>query len=544
MNIGDYTFEEFKEKAREFHGYPAPGLLIGGYMVHEAKRRLPEGTLFEAVCESGKCLPDAVQMLSLCSMGNNWVKVINLGRYAVSLFDKYTGEGFRVYIDTKKLEAYPEIKGWFLKLVPKKDQDTEKLFAEIESAGPSICSIQPITIDKRWLGHAHMGDIHICPSCGEAYPGKDGAICRGCQGEAPFTSIGGTVAIPAGSGGPHLRTVDVEDAVGKNALHDMTEIKPAETKGAAFTAGQELGADDVCRLQQMGRFHVHVEDEHPGDEWVQENDAVEAFAKRMAGSGITYDLPPKEGKINFRAAQDGLLSINRDALMRFNLTPDVMCATRQSDILVEQGKELAGTRAVPLYISRDNYSRALSALGDEPLFEVLPVPAAKVGILVTGTEVFKGLVEDKFIPIITNKVEALGQTVVGSKIAPDDKKRITAGVTELLELGADLIVTTAGMSVDPDDVTRHALADAGMTDALYGMPVLPGTMSLVGRIADASIIGVPACALFFKTTGFDLLLPRVLAGKRITRRNIAALGEGGFCLQCKACTFPKCPFGK
>ncbi len=544
MNIGEYTFEEFKEMARKFHGYPAPGLLIGGYMVAEAKSRLPEGTLFEAMVESAKCLPDAVQLLTLCSVGNNWMKVLNLGRYAVSLYDKYTGEGFRVAVDTTKLDAWPEIRDWFLKLRPKREQDTERLFQEIEAAGIGICSVAPIVMDPKYLAHAHMGAVHVCPACGEPYPGKDGAICRGCQGEAPYLRQGPAEGQEIARRGPELRAVAVEEAVGGKALHDMTQIIPGQTKDAAFSAGQELSVGDVCRLQQMGRFHVYVEGEHPGDEWVHENDAVEAFAKKIAGPGVVYTLPAKEGKINFRAEHDGVLSIDREALTRFNMAPDVMCATRQGDMIVEAGKDLAGSRAIPLYISRDNYSRALAALGDGPLLRVLPLRKAKVGIMVTGTEVFQGIIEDKFAGIVTNKVERLGCTVVGSTVAPDDRAAIADGVRALLGAGADLIVTTAGMSVDPDDVTRPALADCGMTDALYGMPVLPGTMSLIGRIGDVQVLGVPACALFFKTTGFDLLLPRLLAGMRITRADLARLGEGGFCLQCKSCTFPKCPFGK
>ena len=545
MNIGNLTFEEFKRKAADFHGYPAPGLLIGGYMVEEAKARLPEGTLFEAMVETAKCLPDAVQLQTLCSTGNNWMKVLNLGRYAVSLYDKFTGEGWRVYVDSAKLEAWPEIRSWFLKLKPKKDQDTDKLFAEIEAAGATLCSVQRIVMDRRWLGHSHMTAISVCPVCAEAYPVSDGAICRGCQGESPFAVMhDGETAPSVRPSGPDLKAVSTEEAVGGKALHDMTRIVPGETKDAEFRAGQELSAGDVCRLQQMGRFHVYVEGEHPGDEWVHENAAVEAFAKRIAGEGVEYDLPPSEGKINFRATHDGLLSLNLELLERFNMSPDVMLATRQDNTLVEAGKGLAGGRAIPLYISREHYSRALTALGDGPVLEVLPLRKAKVGILVTGTEVFKGIIEDRFASIVTNKVERLGSEVVGSRIVPDDRPLITEGVRALMDLGADLIVTTAGMSVDPDDVTRPALEDAGLVGALYGMPVLPGTMTLVGTIGKTQVVGVPACALFFKTTGFDLLLPRLLAGKRIARKDLARLGEGGYCLECKVCTFPKCPFGK
>lgn len=541
MNIGEYTFEEFKQKAKEFHGYPAPGLLIGGYMVEAAKARLPEGTLFEAMVESGKCLPDAVQLLTLCSAGNNWMKVKLLGRYAVSLYDKYTGEGWRVAIDQKKLAAWPEIRAWFMKEKPKAEQDTDKLFAEIEQAGDTICSIRPVVINKKYLGHGHMTSIDVCPVCNEAYPGSDGSICRGCQGEDPYTFIEGA---ECRDDAPPLHAVPVEEAVGKQALHDMTGIVPGESKGPVTKAGDTLDVGDVCRLQRIGKNTVYLDDDLPGDEWVHENEAVKAFAKRMAGEGIVYDENPEEGKINFFAEKAGLLSIDLDALNRFNLSPDVMLATRHDGSLMPEGKGVAGTRAIPLYISRDRFSRALSALGDGPVLTVKPLRTAKVGILVTGTEVFQGLIEDKFIPIISSKVIQLGSEVLATDIVPDDRALITQSATAMLDKGCDLIITTAGMSVDPDDVTRKGLEDAGLADDLYGVPMLPGTMTLVGKIRNAQIIGVPACALFYKTTAFDLVLPRLLAGQELKRKDIARFGEGGFCMTCKTCSFPKCPFGK
>ncbi len=542
MDIGQYTFQAFKEKAAEFHSYPAPGLLIGGYMVEMAKREMPEGTLFEVVVETGKCLPDAVQLLTLCSTGNNWMKINNLGRYALCMFDKFTGEGVRVWVDVPKLEDFPEIKGWFLKLKPKDAQDTERLFREIEEAGDTICSMERIRIPEHRLGHKHMSGIGVCPVCGEAYPTVDGGICRGCQGEAFHVSQERRIA---DTFDPELLAVPVEKAVGKTTLHDMTRIVPGETKDVEFKAGHRIKAGDVCRLQQMGRSRVYVEElADPGREWIHEDAAVESFAGRMAGEGVEFDLPASEGKVNFRAACSGLLTIDREKLEAFNLVPDVMCATRQGDTVLEKGKNLAGTRAVPLYISRENFSKAVSVLGEEPLFSVTPLRKAKVGVLVTGTEVFKGLIEDKFIPIVTSKVEALGSEVVASNIVPDDREAIVGSVKGFLDAGADLIVTTAGLSVDPDDVTRPALIDAGLEDFVYGAPVLPGTMTLVGRMGGVQVLGVPACALFYKTTSLDLLLPMLLAGRRITRRDMARLGEGGFCLGCRTCTFPKCPFGK
>jgi formylmethanofuran dehydrogenase subunit E len=543
MNIGPYTFEEFKQKAQEFHGYPAPGLLLGGYMVELARSLLPPGTLFEALVETPKCLPDAVQLLTPLSVGNNWMKIVNLGRWALTLYDKYTGKGYRVFLDPSKTTDWPELRGWLLKEKAKKDQDADRLLDEIRHAGATVCSVQSVTVSERVRTKPHMGAVGLCPLCSEPYPVKDGAICRGCQGEAPYQLD--APAAPA-EPRPPLRAVPAAQAIGRTVLHDMTRIVPGESKGPEFRAGQTLTGADLCRLQRMGRTSVYVEEEQalPANQWVHENEAALAFARRMAGEGVAFTDNPSEGKVSFTATSCGLLLLDRVALERFNLVPDVMCASRQGDILVDKDKSFAACRAIPLYLSRENFSRALGALGEGPLFRIAPLRQAHAGILVTGTEVFTGAIQDCFIPIISAKLNALGSKVTATDIVPDDRAAITASVQALLDTGADLILTTAGLSVDPDDVTRQALLDAGLTDALYGAPVLPGAMSLVGRIGQAQILGVPACALFHKTTALDLLLPRLLADQAITRKDLARLAEGGFCLGCKSCTFPKCPFGK
>ncbi|TVM17392.1 trehalose-binding protein [Oceanidesulfovibrio indonesiensis] len=558
MNIGPYTFQEFKDMAKAFHGYPAPGLLVGGYMVELAKSRLPEGTLFEALVESPKCLPDAVQLLTLCSMGNGWVKVLNLGRYALTLFDKYTGEGWRVWIDPARLEAWPEIAGWYLKRKPKAEQDTGKLFAEIEEAGDAILGVAPVQVDARFLGKGSMGAIGLCPACGEAYPASDGPLCRGCQGEEPVrprltedVDLSRKIDDSEDFGPVGPEAVPVAEAVGRMALHDMTRVVPGVSKGVAVSAGQTITAGDVCRLQQMGRNTVYV----TGDPelnaalaaagQVHENDAALAMARALAGENVACDEIPHEGKITLRAVMDGVLVYDRDRLESFNCVPDVMCAVRQSGQLIESGKPFGGLRALPLFLRRDLLDRALAVVGDEPIFAVKPLRPRRAGILVTGTEVFQGLIEDRFAPILTGKLEALGSTVAGVRIAPDDRQAIAEAARELVEEeGANLILTTAGLSVDPDDVTRKGMEDAGLTDTLFGSPMLPGAMLMLGRLDSVPVVGVPACALFYKTTSLDVVLPRVLADVPITRRDLARHAAGGFCLTCKSCTFPKCPFGK
>lgn len=547
MNIGAYSFEEFCRLAENFHGYAAPGVLIGGYMVEKARQALPEGTLFEAVVESPKCLPDAVQLLTLCSTGNQRLKIHNLGRYALSLFDKYSGKGIRVSLDPERMSAWPELYSWFFKKKPKKEQDSAKLLKEIENAGDAICKIEPVTVRPNFVGTRKMSNIVVCPACGEAYPGTDGPICRGCQGEAPYM----VRADDKLENRPCVsRIVPVEDSVGQIAAHDMTRIEPGQFKGPEFHAGQRISAGDVCRLQQMGRFNVAIQEESQEGArgYVHENEAAEAFASRMAGQGISWNLPPREGKIDFRAEYDGLFCVDLEKLRNFNLVPNVMVACRQDSTLVKKDAPLAGTRAIPLFLDGKDYALALETLAGGPLFEVKALRKARAGIIVTGTEVFTGLIEDKFIPIISAKLLNLGSEVVQTAIVPDEKKMQTEALAAMLEAGVDLVLTTGGLSVDPDDITRQTLLEYGLRDVVHGIPVLPGTMSLYGIIdyqgREVQVLGVPACALYYKTTFLDLVLPRVLAGRSFTRKDAVNLAEGGYCLNCKVCAWPKCSFGK
>jgi formylmethanofuran dehydrogenase subunit E len=509
-------------------------------MVDLALRHLSAGILFDAICETGACLPDAVQLLTPCTIGNGWLKIVNLGRFAVNLYDKYRGEGVRVWLDPAKTAAWPEIHNWYLKLKPKAEQDKELLLAQIKAAGPQVLSWQAVQMRPHFLKRRPRGRMVVCPLCREAYPAQDGGICRGCQGEVPYLEAeGGTEAPPLGA-------VPLEQAVGRRALHDMTQIIPGRSKGPAVQQGEIISVGDLCRLQQMGRQHLYVVcEDGPGPEWVHEDEAALAFARAMAGEGVIFTDHPREGKVNLLAAQDGLLVVDEPRLERFNLVPGVMAASRASYSLMSRDRPLAGTRAIPLFLPRADFLKALAVLEEGPLFAVRLLRRPRAGVLVTGTEVFLGLVEDRFIPIITNKVEKFQGEVVKSLIVPDDRGAIRRGVQELLDAGIDLLVTTAGLSVDPDDLTRQGLMDAGATDNLYGAPILPGAMTLLAHIGPVQVMGVPACALYFKTTNFDLLLPRRLAGLEITRRDLARLANGAFCLECKVCTFPqKCPFGK
>ena len=542
--ILNHTYDEYMEMIKGFHGHVAPGMVLGGFMVDLAYRHLPDGEFFDAVCETRACLPDAIQILTPCTVGNGWLKIVNLGRFALSFFEKYSGKGVRVFADETKFEPWPEVKTFFFKLKPKKEQDFQQLMGEVQKAGSSIFSVQTIQMDLDFI-HSHgRGAFAVCPICREGYPVDDGKICRGCQGGSPYASVGG-MGQKNEKSAHRLKAIPVEQATGRHALHDMTRVIPGKEKGPAFKRDQEIGAGDICRLQKLGRENIYVKEENPDHpDWIHEDEAAKEFVKSMAGEGVSYSKDPREGKAELTAAHDGFLQIDEDLLNIFNSIPGVSCATRHGNRMVHKGDVLGGTRAIPLYLPRNDFLKCLSILASGPLFRVLSLRKAKVGILVTGSEVFRGLVEDKFIPIISEKVRHYGCSVLIGSIVPDDREAIKKSVTKILEAGADLLVTTAGLSVDPDDVTRQGLMDAGVTEIIYGVPVLPGNMTLLGRIGKVQVMGVPACGLFHSVTSFDLLLPRLLAGVEIKAKDMAAMGHGAMCLNCEPCTFPDCSFGK
>lgn len=332
--------------------------------------------------------------------------------------------------------------------------------------------------------------------------------------------------------------VPVREAVGMLLPHDMTKIVPGKFKGARFRKGHRIAKADIPELLQMGKESFWAL--RLGNNDVHEDDAARAFAK-FTGPGVAW-RGPREGKITFTAKHDGLLLVEKSSVTRINRVPDVVLATRHSYVPVQAGEEVAGIRIVPLTTTKARVRRALQAGRTAPL-RVLPFKKLRVGLVITGSEVKKGLVRDRFRPVIEKKMRAFGSRVV-AVVKPGDDRAAIAAAVRLLAKQCGLIIVTGGMSVDPDDVTRHGIRDAGVTVTAYGVPVLPGNMLLVGKRGRVPVIGVPACGIFHMTTSFDLILPRLLAGLAVTARDLRELGYGGFCLHCQKCIYPRCPLGK
>lgn len=351
---------------------------------------------------------------------------------------------------------------------------------------------------------------------------------------------------------PGVKTIPVNQAVGTVLAHDITEIRPNEFKGPVFRKGHIVRAEDVCHLQRLGKEHLFVLNIKEYE--MHEDEAAYELARALMGEGAAIKGGPKEGKITIVADRDGLLKINRDALFQFNMAEDVMCATIHDNSLVKKGQVIAGTRAIPLVINKKTVDAAVDAAGQgEKVIRVKELRKPRTGIVITGNEVYYGKIKDAFAPIVKKKIESFGGEVAGLYYAPDDKSFIENRLRELIDAGSDLLITTGGMSVDPDDVTRFAIKKLGASEITYGSAVLPGAMFLIaylypydkeGAGGVIPVLGIPACGMYAKATVFDLVLPRILAGERIGRRDLAELGHGGLCMKCEICRYPVCPFGK
>ena len=339
-----------------------------------------------------------------------------------------------------------------------------------------------------------------------------------------------------------MKFIKTEDAVGHVLCHDMTQIIKDTYKDARFRKGHVVTEEDIPVLLSMGKEHLYVWEMTPG--MVHENDAAERMATLCGTVNMNWS-EVKEGKIELTAACDGLFRVNSEKLIAVNSVEDVMIATRKGNTAVRKGDKLAGTRVIPLIIPEEKLKAAEEAAGDAPLLELLPYVKKTAAIIATGGEVKKGLIQDTFTPVVKDKLAAYGIETLTITYSGDGVENVSNAIAEARKTGAEIILCTGGMSVDPDDNTPGGIKQSGARIVTYGAPVLPGAMFLLGYYEDGTVVmGLPGCVMYAGATIFDLALPRISAGMEMARADFAAMGEGGLCLGCKPCHWPICPFGK
>lgn len=339
-----------------------------------------------------------------------------------------------------------------------------------------------------------------------------------------------------------MRKIPVEDAVGHTLCHDMTGILEDGSKGVRFKRGHIIRRDDIPALLKIGKSHIFVWE--PEADEVHEDDAGFLVTRAICGENITYS-GPSEGKFLISAASDGLFSVSSEALAAINGVDDFTIACRPGRTAVKKGDKLAGARIVPLVTKRSNVQEAVKIAADHfPVFSIEPFRPLKTGVIITGSEVYYGLIEDKFEAVMEEKLSKYKAEVLGYTKCPDELSKIMSAIGDYLSQGAELILLTGGMSVDPDDLTPTAIRQSGARIITHGVPMQPGNMLMMGYLEKTMLIGVPGASMHSSVTSLDIFLPRVFAGEEILEEDIANLGEGGFCLGCAKCSYPVCYFGQ
>lgn len=341
-----------------------------------------------------------------------------------------------------------------------------------------------------------------------------------------------------------MKLIRTEDAVGSVLCHDLTQIIKGVTKDAVFRKGHIVQPEDIPVLLSIGKEHLYVWE--ADESMLHENDAARILVDLCKSEGMS-ESAVKEGKIELVAAVDGLFKVDSKRLQLVNSFGQMMIATRHGNTPVHKGDKLCGTRIIPLVIEKVKMQRVQELCGAEPLLRLLPYKIKRAAVLATGSEVFHGRIKDTFTPVIEAKLAEFGVEVIHKEILDDAPEQITAAIKAAIEeKGAELVLCTGGMSVDPDDQTPLAIKNTGANIVSYGAPVLPGAMFLLSYYGEQQVpvLGLPGCVMYAKRTIFDLALPRVVARDLITAEELAALGEGGLCLSCSVCTYPACGFGK
>ena len=339
-----------------------------------------------------------------------------------------------------------------------------------------------------------------------------------------------------------MKKVRVEDAVGMTLCHDITAIDD-HFKGAAFHRGQVITHEDVEKLKNIGKNHIFIWEENAGE--IHEEDAALRLSKLCQVEGGVYS-GPSEGKMVQKAGVRGLFRVNVPLQRAINSIGDITISSIPDHYPVEVGGKLCSMRIIPLTTQESQIIEAerLCRESKEPLMQLLPYQKKKVAFIITGSEIYTGRIQDKFEPVLRAKVGQYPSEVIGCKICDDDLSMLSAALQEFMDAGADLILMTGGMSVDPDDLTPTAIAGAGAEVVTYGMPSQPGNMLLVAYQGDTCIVGVPGAAVKLPTTTLDVVLPQIFTGVKFTKEDFIRLGDGGFCQSCDGCHWPNCTFGR
>ena len=337
-----------------------------------------------------------------------------------------------------------------------------------------------------------------------------------------------------------MKKVKVQDAIGMTLCHDITAMVDG-FKGAAFKRGHVITQEDIPKLLDIGKQHVFIWEENAGE--IHEEDAARRLSQMTTVNGAHYGSI-SEGKVQLFADQDGMFRVDKALLAAVNRIGDITITTLPDHYPVKAGDRLASMRIVPLVTEERQIAEAEALCADKQLYDLRPFKPLKVGFIITGSEIYHGRIKDKFERVARAKLAHYPAEILGVHVCDDELDMIVGAGRTLLAEGAELLIFSGGMSVDPDDLTPSAIREMGAEIVSYGVPSQPGNMTLVAYLDQAALLGVPGAAISRPTTMFDVLLPQIFCGDPLTKDDLIRLGEGGLCQMCDNCHFPNCTFGR
>lgn len=394
-----------------------------------------------------------------------------------------------------------------------------------------------------------MQDLHFIDtaqgSCYDEFNVQRKEIAAGGGRQAPpvFVSRGGHSALEGRRRTDEdcgMKKIRIEDAVGMILCHDLTEMRDG-FKGAAFRRGHVITAEDLPHLLDMGKRTVFVWEENAGE--IHEEDAALRMAAMAPVKGAHYTAPA-EGKVQLLADLPGMFRVDTELLGEINAIGDLTISTLPDHYPVKAGMRLASMRIVPLVTEEAQIEKAEKACRGRKLLDLLPYKPLKAGIIITGSELYSGRIRDKFEAVARKKLSAYPGEVLGATICDDDPEMMSGAAEDFLKRGADFLIFSGGMSVDPDDLTPSVIRRMGCEVIRYGTPAQPGNMTLIAYLDSIPVLGVPGAAVSLPITLFDVTLPQIYTGMRFTAEDLTRLGDGGLCQLCPACHFPNCTFGR
>jgi molybdopterin biosynthesis enzyme len=324
----------------------------------------------------------------------------------------------------------------------------------------------------------------------------------------------------------YLTTLAPDQAVGHILRHNLSG--PDGRK--ALSKGHRIAAGDLPQLAALGLEQVRVAVLEPGD--VHENEAARRLAAAVCGPGVLA-RPPAASRVNLLAAADGIVRVDVAALLRINEIDGLTVATLPSHALARVRQRVATIKIIPFAVPEEELARA-EAIGRAALaartsvIALSPLRQLDIGVILVGSRAARARIEAGVYPAIESRVVELGSRVLAVRYVESEEHVIAGTIGELRAAGAQLLIVAGETSImDRDDVTPQGIRLAGGRIEHYGAPVEPGNLLLLAYLDTLPVLGAPGCVRSRDVNIVDLLLPRLLAGEQITRRDIVELGHGG-----------------